>query len=356
MLTLDRYITRQVNVSIFVVIAALVSLVTLFTLIEELDESQVTYGLAEAASYVLKTMPRRLDEIMVYGLFLGYLIALGRLAETNELTICRVSGMSTVRLCLALAPSMLMWLTFSVVISEYIAPTSERIAEVEKLQAQYGDDAFKQRSGLWLRDNQLYMLVRAIDDEGQIWGINQYWLDDSNALIETVSADSGTYDAQRQVWTFANVIRTRFGDETAQNTSSAQWTWANPITPELLASQAYLEPNKMSMSALYRQMEFARSQDLGVSEYELAFWTRVLKPLTYIGLTLFAFAVVLGPLREVGMGLRLTFGIFAGLGFKYLQDLFAPAAIVFNIPALVAILIPIAVYWAVAMWLIRKNA
>ncbi len=66
--------------------------------------------------------------------------------------------------------------------------------------------------------------------------------------------------------------------------------------------------------------------------------------------------MVLGPLREVGMGIRLTIGIFAGLGLKYLQDLFAPAAIVFNIPALIAILIPIATYWLVAIYLIRKNA
>jgi lipopolysaccharide export LptBFGC system permease protein LptF len=56
------------------------------------------------------------------------------------------------------------------------------------------------------------------------------------------------------------------------------------------------------------------------------------------------------------MGLRLTFGIFAGLGFKYLQDLFAPAALVFNIPALIAILMPIALYWTVAWILIRRNA
>ncbi len=112
----------------------------------------------------------------------------------------------------------------------------------------------------------------------------------------------------------------------------------------------------MSMAALYRQIQFARKQALGVSEYELAFWDRVLKPLTFLGLTLFALAVVLGPLREVSMGLRLTFGIFAGLSFKYLQDLFAPAAIVFNIPALIAILIPIAVYWLVAITLIRKNS
>ena len=73
-------------------------------------------------------------------------------------------------------------------------------------------------------------------------------------------------------------------------------------------------------------------------------------------MTLFALGVVLGPLRQVTMGLRLTFGIFAGLGFKYLQDLFAPAAIVFEIPAAAATLMPIILYWALAWVLIRKNA
>ena len=161
MYTLDRYITRQANRTIFVVMAALVSLISLFALFEEMDESQVTYGLAEAASYVLKTMPRRIDEILVYGLFIGYLITLGRFAETNELTICRVAGMSPTRLCLALAPSMVLWLLISVVVAETIAPASERSAEVEKLQAQYGEDALGRLGGLWLRDGQMFMRVRA---------------------------------------------------------------------------------------------------------------------------------------------------------------------------------------------------
>ena len=61
-------------------------------------------------------------------------------------------------------------------------------------------------------------------------------------------------------------------------------------------------------------------------------------------------------LQEVGMGVRLTVGIFAGLSFKYIQDLFAPAAIVFELPAFIAILIPITAYWLVAIHLIRRNA
>lgn len=356
MYTLDRYITRQANRTILVVVTVLLSLISLFALFEELDENKATYTLIDAVSYIIKTLPRRLDEVLVYALFLGYLITLGRLAETNELTICRVTGMSPARLCLSLAPSMLIWLVLSMTVSEYVAPNSERVAEVEKLQAQYGDDALNLLGGLWLRDQQLYMQVQAIDEEGQIWGVTQYWLNEQRALQEVIYADSGTYDAKENAWQLNKVSRTQIIDNQTTTDRLDAWQWKNDITPDLLAAQAFLEPNKMSMLALYRQIQFARAQNLGVSEYELAFWNRVLKPLTYMGLTLFALAVVLGPLRQVGMGLRLTFGIFAGLGFKYLQDLFAPAAIVFNIPALIAILIPIALYWFVAWRLIQRNA
>lgn len=354
--TLDRYITKQANRSIAVVIATLLSLISLFALFEELDENELTYGLKEAASYIIMTMPRRFDEVLVYGLFIGYLIALGRFAETNELTICRVSGMSPARLCLSLAPSMVLWLVLSVVVSEWVAPASERAAEVDKLHAQYGENALERRGGLWLRDGQLFMRVRAIDESGDIHGITQYWLDDNDALESTVQAATGVFDETNQRWQFHDGARIELVGGAAQSVPFKEWIWDNPLSPDLLASQAFLEPNKMSMLALYRQIEFGRLQELGVSEYELAFWARVLKPLTYLGLTLFALSVVLGPLRQVGMGVRLTFGIFAGLGFKYLQDLFAPAAIVFNIPALIAILIPIALYWAIALLLIRRNA
>ena len=356
MLTLDRYVTKTANRSILVVVLSLMGLISGFALFEELDESQVTYTFNDALAYVLRTMPRRLDEILAYGLFLGYLVALGRLAETNELTASRVSGWSPARIMLALTPSLVLWLTVSLFVSEYVGPSSERQAEVDKLIAQYGDDALSQRGGLWLRDDRLFMQVNAIDESGRIYGISQYRLDEGKTLLESISAEAGSFDPAAGVWRFEQVVHMQYTPEATQRTTHESWVWENALTPELLASQAFLEPNKMSMLALYRQMAFVRAQNLTAAEYELAFWARAMKPLTYLGLTLFALAIVLGPLRQVGMGVRLSVGVFAGIGFKYLQDLFAPTAIVFDIPPLAAVLIPIAIYTAIALRLIRKNA
>ena len=354
--TMDRYITGHALRAIIVVMGSLLALLTLFALFEELSEDEVTYGLAEALIYVLKTTPRRLDEILVYGLFLGYLIALGRLAETNELTVCRVTGMSPPRLMLALVPSLLVWLAVSITISEFVAPAAERGAEAAKENALYADRQVQRRAALWVRTDNMFMQVREIDENGAIFGVTQYWLNDDNELVETVQAERGQFDEQSEQWNLLNGSTSRLDKGGASAETFYARTWDNSITPEVLASQAFLDAKKMSLIDLWRQIDFARSQQSGTSDYELAFWSRVLKPLSYLGLTFLALGIVMGPLREVGIGVRLTVGIFAGLGFEYLQDLFAPAAIVFNLPAPLAVLIPIATYWLVAIYLVKRNA
>lgn len=355
MSTLDRYITRIANQTILAILVSLLSILSLFALFEELDEAGVRYGFIDASWYVLQTMPRRFDELLTYCLFLGYLVALGRLAESNELTILRVSGMSPMRIMRSLTPSMLLWLTASLAVSEIIAPSSERRAEVDKLEVKYDGDALNKRGGLWFHEDQLYMQINAIDDN-KIFSVTQYWVDSDKRLQATLTAEYASYDEASHAWTMHEVIRTTLDDAGTHTEHLPTWQWDNEIDPELLASQAFLEPNKMSMRDLYRQIQFTQNRNLDGTEYELALWSRAFKPLTYFGLTLFALGVVLGPLREVTMGVRFTLGIFAGLGFKYLQDLFAPAAIVFDIPAAAAILLPIAGYTCIAVYFIRRNA
>ena len=263
------------------------------------------------------------------------------------------------RLMLALAPSLLLWLTASMVVSEIIAPSSERRAEVDKLEVKYDGDALSKRGGLWFHDSGLYMQINAID-ENKIFSVTQYWVDANKRLTATLTAEYASYDEVSRTWTMHDVVRTTIRTNTDEAETVTEhlvaWEWDNEIDPQLLASQAFLEPNKMSMRDLYRQIQFTQSRDLNGTQYELALWSRAFKPFTYFGLTLFALGVVMGPLRQVSMGVRLTMGIFAGLAFKYLQDLFAPAAIVFDIPAAVAIALPIAGYTCIAVYFIRRNA
>jgi lipopolysaccharide export system permease protein len=124
----------------------------------------------------------------------------------------------------------------------------------------------------------------------------------------------------------------------------------------MLASQAFIEPKKMSLLELYKQMNFIEDKNVRNSQYSIAFWSRLLEPLAYISLAYYAIAILLGPLRQTSTGSRISVGIFSGLGFMYLKNLFTPMVSVFGLPAIIAVLLPIAAVYFVSNELIRRNA
>ena len=356
MSVIDRYIFRLTNTTIFTVVMCLLTLTTLFALFEELNESEVSYGLIQAANYIVGTMPRRLHELLIYSVFLGLLIALGRLAESNELTILRVSGWSPLRILRSLMPTLLIWLTVGILISEYLLPTSEKSAEIEKLQTLHGDNPLNKDGGLWFRDKSLYMRISAFGNQKDIFGITQYWLNEDQRLKSTLYAESGVYDVRLRNWTLIDIQETRFEDNKTSIETADKRIWSNSITPDMLASQAFIEPKKMSLLGLHRQITFIEEQNIKNSQYSVAFWSRVFEPLAYISLAYYAIAILLGPLRQTSSGSRISVGIFSGLGFMYLKNFFSPMVGVFGLPAIIAVLLPIIIVYCVARELIRRNA
>ncbi len=353
---LDRYFTRVATLAVFLTLLSLVSITSLFALFEELGESQATYGFIDALIYLAQTLPRRIDELLIYCVFLGYLLSLGSLAENGELTAARVAGVSPMRLLAGLIPSLMICLCVSFSLSEYLAPTGEQAGERGKQKAQYGENALSQNGGLWFRDGDEYVQISSLESNGELIGVVRYSVNERQKLTQSLQAESARYDDNTEVWTLYNGSSTELGSLTAQTTSFSQQLWQTPMTPKLLASQAFLEPKKMPLIDIHSQITFLQQQNLSVTEYELVYWARILKPLTFFGMALLALAIVIGPLRSSGMGKRLTIGIFVGLGFKYLQDLFAPIAIVFGVPAIVAVALPTIIFALAARSLIRRYA
>ena len=358
MLTIDRYLTGRSLRAIALVAASLTSMMLLFALFDELAEGAERYGLDDALNYLWRTLPRRLDDLLLYSVFIGYLAALGQLAEHGELTALRAAGTSPARLILGLTPSLLLCLSLSFALSEYLAPKAEQAAEVAKLNAQYGRDAMQRKGGFWIRDDRLYMHIQTMSDDngGTLWGVRQYWLDPNQKLARSLDAEFATFDAGNRQWILYNVNESLLSEQATTVKHFTQSVWANAITPQLLTNQAFLEPKKMSLLGLSDQINFLHQQQLQATQYQLAMWSRVLKPLSYFGMALLALAIVLGPMRGTGLGPRLALGMLVGLTFKYLQDLFAPMAVVFALPAALAVALPISAYVLSGWLLIRRYA
>jgi lipopolysaccharide export system permease protein len=348
---MDAYIGTSVLMAIGVVLLAFLGMMSLFAMLEELREDDTTYLVSEMLIYVALTLPRRIYEVLPYVVFLGALIGLGSLASRSEIVIFRVAGISPGRIYLGVAwPAVLVFL-FGFALGEWVAPKGEEQAEIFKSEAMSERAAKHATRGYWYREGPMNMRAGSVGAQGELLDVLQFWYDEEHRLVRAVAAARAEYlpgsDAH---WLLHDVQETLLGDLENVTRTLETMRWDGQVDPRLLTIRVLVEPRKLSLEDLYRQIDYMQRERLSTSIYELAFWSKILQPLSVLGLALLALGFILGPLREVSMGVRLSVGVFAGLGFKYMQDLFAPMSMVYDLPAPIAVALPIVACWAVGAW------
>ena len=91
------------------VLLAMLALMALFALMDELRDASEGYSFTDALVYVALSLPRRALEVLPYAVFLGSLVGLGSLAEHSELTVARAAEMSPSQMYLGVAaPALLL--------------------------------------------------------------------------------------------------------------------------------------------------------------------------------------------------------------------------------------------------------
>ncbi|MBM4205170.1 MAG: LPS export ABC transporter permease LptG [Gammaproteobacteria bacterium] len=351
-LILDWHIFRHTISATLVVVLAFVMLVSVFALIDELRGN---YTFLQAATYVALTTPRRIYELLPFAAFLGTLLALGNLASRGELMVMRVSGVSVSRLLASLLLPLLVVIGLGYLVGEVYGPKLEEEAERYKTKERYSSDAIRIQGGYWYREGGLYMSVAAISEAGELLDIRQFWQDDAGNLIRTLQAASAVYvpgaDAH---WILKDITETVIEPKQTRTATRAEERWNGSVDPQMLSVRILVAAPKLSVNALEQQIEYMQREGLNARSYEVAYYTKLLLPLTILGFNFLAMVFVLGPMRQVRLGLRLTVGILVGLVFKYLQDLFAPMSEVYHLDPLIAVLIPIGLCWLLALWGARR--
>ena len=338
--------------SMLVMLVCFYALTTLFAMVEELGREQQAYGTGEALRFVLYTSPRRIYELAPYVIFLGALIGLGTLAGNSEITVLRAAGTSLWRIFFALAIPVLGASLAGAALGEYVAPRLDAAGEAVRSRA-LQDSTTIRLEGYWHREGSIYTRVDALGADGELIGVDQFDLQGKD-LRAASRAESAVFDDAAGLWRLMNVRSTRIGEDGTTVDAEDESPWMSDVDPRLLSAGALVDPRKLSISDIALQIRRMDRERLSADTYRIAFWSKLLQPLATLGLTLLAVGLVVGPLREVGMGARLSVGVAAGLLFKYLQDLLAPASVVFDIPPWLAVLASIAVCWVVGWVLIRR--
>jgi len=95
MKTLRRYIIREIFYATLLVFVALLLLFAFFDLLEELRKlGQGSYGIKEAALFVVLSAPNHVYELFPIAALIGTLFALSQLVASSEYAVMRSAGVS----------------------------------------------------------------------------------------------------------------------------------------------------------------------------------------------------------------------------------------------------------------------
>ena len=339
---LDRYVGIHILGAFCVVMLVLLGLMGISMLLDELGDVDARYQLSDALVFVLLSLPATANQLLPLSALVATLVGLGMLASTSELTVMRASGLSLARLILTVLKPVMLLAFAALLLSEFVVPIAQQSAAGYKIEKQGAAKAQSANAGAWYREADSFIHVGAILPGGELIGIVQHQFDRDHRLTQTLAAERARYSTQG--WVLANTRLARFDPMGAQISleQSVSQPWETDLTPELL-SVVLVEPRYLAVSELGAYSNYLNQQGVDPKRYDLAFWGKVMQPLSVVALVLVGTAFIFGPLRSVTVGQRILTGVIVGLVFKFSQDLLAPASQVLGFAAFWAALIPILV-------------
>ena len=358
MIKIDRYINSQVLMAMFVVLLVLAGLDLIFTLIDEIGETDENYSTMDAFWYVLFVFPRHIYELLPMTALIGSLVGLGILASSNELVVLLVSGVKVMRIVWAVMKPAMVVMFVGLVLGEFVAPKLELQAELNRALAR-GEQVALSRYGHWQRDNDEFMHFNAIDPEGILHGISIYTFTDEQTLSGLISAESAQFqeEAGGGYWLLQNgsesIFNQSISDTLSEINSFDRKVWSVDLNPDLL-KVLIIDPDKMSISDLYSYASRFENQGQDSSLYYLSFWKKVLQPVTTAALVIVAISFIFGPLRSATMGSKVFTAICFGIAFYLFQNLLSTISLVYQLNPLLAVLSPIILCLLFGLALLRR--
>lgn len=349
MKTVRRLIYSEVLVAIGMVTLGFLALFFFFDLVDELQNlgknnglSAVNdvYQLRHALLYVGLLTPSRLYELMPISVLIGTIFVMARFAQSSEYTILRTSGLGPWRALKLLLTLGAFFVMFTFAVGDYLAPASERLAQL--LKGRYQEKITVGQTGAWLKEkkaNASYIVnVKELTPANAMRGVQIFEFDAQGRIAATTQAPMATF-LNRQSWRLQNAVRTDFlvpamatvplvqpdaaVRKAAQVSRTFQSTvqWQTELTAEMI-SVALLKPERMRTIDLYRYIRHLEVNGQTAQRYEIEFWKKVFYPLSCLVMVVLALPFAYLHFRSGGIASYVFAGVMIGISFFMLNNVF----------------------------------
>lgn len=356
MRTIDRYIIKEVLKGSLIASLVLLALLSFFTFADELgDMGEGDYGLKQIFLYLAYTSPRSFYELLPSAALAGSLVTLGALANNRELMAMQAAGASRARIIRAVLTGGLLLLAISVSIGELVAPPAERAAQTMKSMAVKKQVASKSKYGFWVRDGNVFINIRAINEQTKLGDINIFEVGPNQTLTQATHANRAIYNGAQ--WKLRKIRTSRFGADQVTSEQKDAADWSSVLAPDLL-NAFVIRPENLSAWELAKYIDYLKENGQASLLVEQAFWGRLVNPAVTLVMLLVAVPFVLTVRREVGMGQRIVVGVVIGLGFYLFDRMFSHFGLIYEMNPVFAAVLPTSLVFVGAMvglWRMRAE-
>ena len=396
MKTIRRLIYGEVLASIALVATGFLALFFFFDLVDELQylgknnglpTANDIYQIRHAMAYVGLLVPNHLYELLPISVLIGTILVMARLAQSSEYTILRTSGLDPWRALKLLLGLGAFFVVFSFAIGDYVAPASEKTAQL--LKAKYQSTISVGQTGAWLKEKQPYNTfvtnVKTLSTRNEMVGVQIFEFNNKGLVVSVTRAPMATF-GDDDSWLLKDAIRSEFDIPVTSPTANIKlsavesqsarplskgrpgagvnrivtdnFRWPTGITPEMV-SVALLKPERMATYDLFSYIRHLDANGQTAQRYEIEFWKKVFYPLSCLVMVMLALPFAYLHFRSGGIAAYVFAGVLIGISFFLLNNVFGYVGNLQNWQPWLAAAIPGLLYMAISLgvfgWLVLRR-
>jgi lipopolysaccharide export system permease protein len=350
---LDGYIGRILASSTFVTLVVFVSIGGIIKFVEQMKAvGRGNYEVSHAALYVLYAVPRDVEVFFPMATLIGGLIGIGMLASNSELVVMQAAGISKFEIIKSVMKTAAILFLISMVVGEWLAPPGEVAARQVRAQAISGGSLISAKNGVWAKDGDNFLHIGEVKDQGRLKNVQVYRFNEQLKLESWLSAESARY--QENSWKLTNVKETYIEKNQITTEVLIEKNIVSSLTPEKLGV-VMVKPESLSIRGLLNYLDYLSANNQDQSRYLLAFWRKVMQPISVGVMLLVALSFIFGPLRSVSMGARIMMGVFTGIVFYISNQVLGSLSLVYQFPPLLGALMPSVIFVSISIYVMKKT-
>ncbi len=355
---LTQYLAKTLIAYVLLVMLFLFGLQVFIEFIHEFPSLGVgNYGLSQVLTYVILMLPYDIYQFFPMASLLGFIIALGLLASHGELIVMRTSGMSIANIVSVVIKVSIFLLVIMILLGEVLSPMAQRKASQIKTIAKSGGKVLLTKQGeIWLyhQGEGGVINIGSVVNNKELHNITSYQFAAGGAKLKSIScAARGIYKDGK--WVFQDMLQTEFKDAATASTTFPEKQSKLKFNPKL-TGVSNLDTDQKNLFQLYSYIKHQEQTGLDSVRILFTFWQRIFAPLAVIVMTLLAVPFVFGVLRSSTMGFRMLIGVLFGFGFYILHQFVGPMSMVYQVPPILASVLPLLIFFmigVVLLWRVR---